>query len=55
MNNFEFKKYFKNLVGLEPISIKPTINKKPLLSKGISEARLQKRSPNEERQLLLYR
>ena len=42
MNNFDFKKYFKNLVGLEPISMKAP--KKALLSKGISNERLIKRS-----------
>ena len=43
MNNFDFKKYFKNLVGLEPISMKTATNKKPLLSKGVSDKRLVKR------------
>ena len=38
MNNFDFKKYFKNLVGLEPISM--TTPKKPLLAKGVSDKRL---------------
>ena len=40
MKNFELKKYFGNLVGLEPISMKTATNKKPLLSKGISDKRL---------------
>jgi len=31
MNNFEFKKYFKNLVGLEPISMKTPITGRPML------------------------
>ena len=42
MKNFELKKYFKNLVGLEPISM--TTQKKALLTKGISDTRLVKRS-----------
>lgn len=42
MKNFEFKKYFKNLVGLEAISM--TTQKKALLTKGISDTRLVKRS-----------
>ena len=31
MNNFDFKKYFKNLVGLESISMKAPITSRPLL------------------------
>ena len=31
MKNFEFKKYFKNLVGLEPISMKAPITSRPML------------------------
>ena len=42
MKNFEFKKYFKNLVGLEAISMK--VPKKALLSKDVSNVRLVKRS-----------
>lgn len=42
MNDFEFEKYFKNLIGLEPISIKTS--KKVLLTKGVSDKRLVKRS-----------
>ena len=41
MNNFDFKKYFKNLVGLEPISMKTS--KKALLGKGVSDKRLVKK------------
>jgi len=41
MNDFEFKKYFKNLVGLEPVSMKTT--SKVLLTKGVSDKRLVKR------------
>ena len=41
MKNFELKKYFKNLIGLEPISM--TTQKKALLSKGVSDARLVKK------------
>jgi hypothetical protein len=42
MKNFEFKKYFKNLVGLEPISM--TTQMKALLTKGVTNKRLVKRS-----------
>ena len=38
MNNFEFKKYFGNLVGL-PISMKQPVLR-PMLQKGISDSRL---------------
>ncbi len=31
MKNFEFKKYFKNLVGLEAISMKAPITSRPML------------------------
>ena len=40
MNSFDFKKYFGNLVGLEPITMQPTTTKKPLLAKGVSDKRL---------------
>lgn len=43
MNNFVFMKYFKNLVGFEPISMKAPITSKPILWKGVSDARLVKR------------
>lgn len=43
MNDFEFKKYFKNLVGLEPVSMKTTSTSKVLLTKGVSDKRLIKR------------
>ena len=42
MNNFDFKKYFGNLVGM-PTSMKQPIAK-PKLQKGVSDSRLVKRS-----------
>ena len=43
MKNFEFKKYFGNLVGLEAISMKTPMTNRPMLQKGVSDARLVKR------------
>ena len=43
MNEYEMKKYFQNLVGLAPITMKLPTSKKPLLTKGVSDKRLVKR------------
>ena len=43
MNNFDFKKYFKNLVGLEPIQMKLPITDRPVLQKRVSDAKLVKK------------
>ena len=42
MKNFEFKKYFGNLVGMPTTMKQPTA--KPMLQKGVSDARLVKKS-----------
>ena len=41
MNNFDFKKYFGNLVGM-PTNMKQPVEK-PKLQKGVSDPRLVKR------------
>ena len=42
MNNFDFKKYFGNLVGM-PTTMKQPISK-PMLQKGVSDSRLVKKN-----------
>ena len=42
MNNFDFKKYFGNLVGM-PTSMKQPIAK-PKLQKGVSDPKIGKKS-----------